>query len=171
MNQEAYIALGSNLGERATTLRTALRWIDEHPAVNVRDVSRFWDTAPMYVKHQPRFLNAVARVETSLEPWTLLEVLQQMEQRAGRKRGPEQVRFGARILDLDLLDVEGTRLAIPGLELPHPRLHERAFVLLPLREVAPGWMHPGLNVGIDALCARLPEAVVEGVQVWEGATR
>ena len=86
------------------------------------------------------FLNGVARIETSLKPKDLLERLQLIEEELGRPR--ERVQWGPRVIDLDLLDYDGLTLNLPGLELPHPRLRKRPFVLIPLAEIAPEWRHP-----------------------------
>jgi 2-amino-4-hydroxy-6-hydroxymethyldihydropteridine diphosphokinase len=130
----AYIGLGSNLGEREATLKRALAEIDRLPATRVSMVSRCHETKPVGVEDQPDFVNAVARVETSLEPRDLLESLLAIERTLGRDRSREQ-RWGPRTIDLDLLLYGDERIAEPGLVVPHPRLMERSFVTEPLREV------------------------------------
>lgn len=135
----AWVALGSNLGDREATLRRALRWLDALPAVQVQRASPFLRTAPVGPP-QPDYLNAVARVLTTLSPLALLNALLTLERAAGRVRRPGE-RWGPRTLDLDLLHMTGPRGAItlshPRLVLPHPRLEERRFVLQPLSHIDP----------------------------------
>lgn len=114
--------------------------------------SLFYETAPVPVSDQPWFVNAVAAVETDLDAASLLAVLHQVEQEFGRVR---RERNEARVLDLDLIDYKGMVSAGSPL-LPHPRMAERAFVLLPLRDVAPGWRHPVSGRTVDDLIAALP---------------
>jgi 2-amino-4-hydroxy-6-hydroxymethyldihydropteridine diphosphokinase len=136
----AYVALGSNLGDRERLLRAALRAL-ETTGVRVVAVSSLRETDPVGYLDQPRFLNGVAAVETELGPRELLELLLAVERALGRKRdGPP---MGPRTVDLDLLLYGDLVLDEPGLELPHPRLHERRFALEPLAEVAPGLEIPG----------------------------
>ena len=136
----AYVGLGSNLGDRAETLRVALERLAATQGVEVVAVSSLRETDPVGpVTDQPRFLNGVAAVETTLGPRRLLEVLLAIEAGLGRARtGPPG---GPRTLDLDLLLYGEERIDEPGLHVPHPRLHERPFVLEPLEEL--GWTPPG----------------------------
>ena len=131
----AFLGLGSNLGDRPTELRQALRDLRAHGGVRLRAVSRFRRTDPVGGPPQPDFVNAVARVESSLPPEHLLSVMQRVEHRRGRRRG--QIN-GPRTLDLDLLWYENAVLQDERLTLPHPRLEDRRFVLEPLAELAPG---------------------------------
>jgi 2-amino-4-hydroxy-6-hydroxymethyldihydropteridine diphosphokinase len=148
----AYIGLGANLGDREATLRRALELLEAEPGVEVTAVSAFRDTAPVGILDQPRFLNAAARIETTLRPRELLDRLLAIEQALGRTRtGP---RFGPRTIDLDLLLYGDSTLAEPGLTVPHPRLHERAFVLGPLAELDPALVIPGLG-DVKSLLAAL----------------
>ena len=149
----AYVGLGSNLGDREQTLRAALHELAGSPGIEVRQVSSLRETEPLGYLDQPRFLNGVAVLETALEPADLLAVLLAVEARFGRDRaaGPPQ---GPRTLDLDLLLYGDRRISLQNLQIPHPRLHERAFVLEPLIEVAPGLEVPGLGP-VEALLARL----------------
>jgi 2-amino-4-hydroxy-6-hydroxymethyldihydropteridine diphosphokinase len=132
----AYVGLGSNLGDREATLRGALERLAATPGVDVVGVSALRETDPVGpVADQPRFLNGAAVLETSLSPRRLLDVLLGIEAEFGRSRaGPPG---GPRTLDLDLLLYGHERVNEPGLQVPHPRLHERDFVLEPLREL--GW--------------------------------
>lgn len=149
----AFVALGSNLGDRERTLRDAVDALAAEPGIEVVAVSSFRDTAPVGVVDQPRFLNAAAELETELPARELLERLLDVERRFGRVREgvPPQ---GPRTLDLDLLLYGDERIDEPGLRVPHPRLHERRFVLEPLAELAPGLEVPGRG-RVDELVARV----------------
>ena len=165
-----YVALGGNLdhptwgGPRAT-LEAALAELGRR-GVTVRRLSRWYRTAPVPVSDQPWFVNAVAEVETGLDPDALLAVLHAVEAGFGRVR---TVANAARLIDLDLLDYRGvTAPGGPGkATLPHPRMAERAFVLRPLADLAPGWRHPVTGQPIAALVAALPPG--QGIEVMEGA--
>ena len=132
----AYVGLGSNLGEREATLWKALEGLGATEGIEVVAVSSFRETDPVGVVDQPRFVNAAAALETSLRPRELLERLLDVERSLGRDRAVEE-RWGPRTLDLDLLLYGGETIDEPGLEVPHPRLAERAFVLEPLLELDP----------------------------------
>jgi 2-amino-4-hydroxy-6-hydroxymethyldihydropteridine diphosphokinase len=138
----AWIGLGSNLGDRLGHIRRALGLIEGLPETALAAVSSVYDTAPWGRTDQPRFLNAVAEVTTGLEPVRLLEELLAIEDRCGRVR---RDRWGPRTIDLDLLVYDGVEISSGVLEVPHPRLAERAFVLVPLAEIAPAVVVPGLG--------------------------
>ena len=143
----AYVGLGSNLGDREATLRRALELLGEHVVVGA--VSSFRVTEPWGYADQPAFLNAAAAVETELSPRELLSVLLDVERALGRTRdGP---RYGPRTVDLDLLLYGDEVVDQPGLTVPHPRLHERRFVLEPLAELEPGLAVPGRGTVTDLL--------------------
>ena len=132
------MGLGSNLGDREATLRQALELLAREPGVELRRVSTVRETEPVGFVDQPRFLNAAAALETTLDPRELLGLLLQVEAELGRTRdGPAG---GPRTLDLDLLLYGEEQIDEPGLRVPHPRLLERAFVLEPLEEL--GWRAP-----------------------------
>jgi len=149
----AYVALGANLGDREGTIRAALAALDGTPGVEVAAVSTLIETDPVGYVDQPRFLNGAAAIETSLPPRALLDLLLAVERRFGRARAgvPPQ---GPRTLDLDLLLYGTARLDEPGLRIPHPRLHERRFVLEPLAELDPSLEVPGKGA-IQTLLAEL----------------
>ena len=130
----AYIGLGANLGDRQGSLQAALKKLDNPPTMKVIRVSALYETTPVGVTDQPEFLNAVAAVKTTLSPRELLDVLLHLENQMGRVR---TLRWGPRVIDLDLLLYGETQVALAGLTVPHPRLRERAFVLVPLVEIAP----------------------------------
>jgi 2-amino-4-hydroxy-6-hydroxymethyldihydropteridine diphosphokinase len=151
----AYIALGSNLGDRQALLAFAVEALSATPRIEVVAVSRIYETAPVGPAPQGPYLNAVLRVETRLEPRALLEHMLDVERRAGRERpAAEPLRWGPRTLDLDLLLYADRCLDEPGLCIPHPRLHERAFVLEPLCELAAALVHPRLGEPLSAWAER-----------------
>jgi 2-amino-4-hydroxy-6-hydroxymethyldihydropteridine diphosphokinase len=148
----AYVGLGANLGDRRASLDRALELLGGEEGIDVVAVSSFRDTEPVGYLDQPRFLNAAAALDTELGPRELLDRLLAVELALGRTRdGP---RFGPRTVDLDLLVHGDTRLSEPGLELPHPRLHERRFALEPLAELDPDLDIPGRGP-VSALLAEL----------------
>jgi 2-amino-4-hydroxy-6-hydroxymethyldihydropteridine diphosphokinase len=137
----AYVALGANLGDRERTLRAAVDALAAEDGIEVVAVSTLRETEPVGVGEQPRFLNGAAELETTLMSRELLARLLAVEQRFGRIRSPGE--HGPRTLDLDLLLYGDEVIDEPGLAVPHPRLHERSFVLEPLAELAPGLVVPG----------------------------
>jgi 2-amino-4-hydroxy-6-hydroxymethyldihydropteridine diphosphokinase len=137
----AFVGLGSNLGDREGSIRAALEELDRTQGVRTLAVSRLRETAPVGYVDQPDFLNAVAEVETTLPAKGLLDALLAVERKLGRTRhGP---RYGPRTIDLDLLLYDDAKLEERGLAVPHPRLHERLFVLEPLHELDPALVVPG----------------------------
>lgn len=154
-----YLALGANLGDREAALRGALDLLQDSGQVTARAVSSLYETAPMYVTDQPPFLNAVARVETTLAPDLLLARLKEAEGTLGRVA---RQRYGPREVDLDILLYDDLVLAGPRLTIPHQRMAERAFVLLPLAELAPRLAVPGMDRTVEALVAMLgPQEQIE----------
>lgn len=164
----AYIGLGSNLGDRAETLAQALALLDATDAIVVGAISAAYETAPMYVLDQPPFLNACAKLHTRLSPHELLQVLFEIEQMLGRKRDIDR---GPRTLDLDLLFYEERVIETPTLTLPHPDLHERAFVLMPLRDIDPELLHPVLGATVVELLRGLEALQGQEIKRQEEATR
>ncbi len=168
-----YLGLGANLGDRDATLRAAVAALGEpvaappeppqptsHPIVQVARVSSVYDTAPLLVTDQPRFHNIVVMGQTWLAPLPLLRALKQIETRLGRATGP---RYGPRAIDLDILFYDDLVLRTPELTIPHAHIAERAFVLLPLAEIAPGLRHPTLGRSITDLAAALAGADAQRV--------
>ncbi|HEU0276443.1 MAG TPA: 2-amino-4-hydroxy-6-hydroxymethyldihydropteridine diphosphokinase [Rhodanobacteraceae bacterium] len=145
---DACIALGSNLDGPRAHVEQAFAALAALPGTQVRARSRLYRTPPWGVVDQPDFVNAVAVLDTALEPRELLQALLAIEARAGRVRG---IRNGPRVLDLDLLLYGGRTIHLPELEVPHPRLQDRAFVLVPLAEVAPDLEVPGRGRVADLL--------------------
>jgi 2-amino-4-hydroxy-6-hydroxymethyldihydropteridine diphosphokinase len=147
-----YIGLGANLGDREATIRTALALLAAEGDIEVEAVSSLRETDPVGYEDQPRFLNGAAALRTELAPRALLDRLQDVERRLGRDRsGP---RFGPRTIDLDLLVYGSAEIDEPGLRIPHPRLHERRFVLEPLAELDDRLEVPGRG-SVRALLAGL----------------
>jgi 2-amino-4-hydroxy-6-hydroxymethyldihydropteridine diphosphokinase len=140
----AYVGLGANLGDRETTIRAAVDALAAEEGIEVVALSMLRETEPIGVGEQPRFLNGAVALDTTLTARELLDRLLEIEQRFGRVRIPGE--HGPRTLDLDLLLYGGEVIDGPGLEVPHPRLHERRFVLEPLAELAPGLVVPGRGV-------------------------
>jgi len=147
----ACVGLGGNVGDVAGTLRGALAALAEVPGTRLLRASRVYRTPAWGQRDQPDFLNAAATLETTLAPRQLLEALFAIEQRFGRDRSGAAERWGPRTLDLDLLLYGDAVVDEPGLRVPHPHLHERAFALVPLAEIAPAAPIPGHGRVCDAL--------------------
>lgn len=146
----AYVALGSNLGDPARTIDEAIEALAGLRGSILAAFSSLYRTAPVGLRNQPDFINAVVALDTLLAPGELLDALFALEEKFGRRRS---VRNAPRTLDLDLLLHSDTVADTPALTLPHPRMHERAFVLAPLLEVAPGVIIPGRGAAADLLDA------------------
>jgi 2-amino-4-hydroxy-6-hydroxymethyldihydropteridine diphosphokinase len=158
MEAEAFIALGGNVGDVRSTFDQAIALLCDGRAIRLKARSSDYRTPPWGVTDQPPFVNAVIAIVTSLGPHDLLARAKDCERALGRDRGREQ-RWGPRTIDIDLLAYDDVVLADPDLTLPHPRLFERAFVLVPLAEIAPDRIIAGVRVS-DAL-ARIDAAGVE----------
>ena len=149
----AYVGLGSNLGDREGTLRAAVGRLRHLPETEVLRVSKLRNTEPVGYVDQPRFLNGAVELETGLSARRLLGALLELERAFGRDRAAVPAQ-GPRTLDLDLLLYGQEEIDEPGLEIPHPLLHERRFVLEPLAELDPGLEVPGKG-SVETLLARL----------------
>jgi 2-amino-4-hydroxy-6-hydroxymethyldihydropteridine diphosphokinase len=152
------IAIGANLPSSTgrmplATCRAAAEALQTLPGLRLQALSRWYRTSPIPPSDQPDYVNGVARFEGHSEPRALLARLQKIEARAGRQRGAANA---PRTLDLDIIAIDDQVQAGSDPVLPHPRAHERAFVLVPLADVAPGWMHPTLQRSVEALIAALP---------------
>jgi 2-amino-4-hydroxy-6-hydroxymethyldihydropteridine diphosphokinase len=155
----AYIGVGSNLDQPRAQVESALDELGQLPRTRLRARSSLYRSAPLGYEAQPEFINAVARVDTELGAGELLAALQAIEARHGRRRSFANA---PRSLDLDLLLFGDERISRPELTVPHPRMHERAFVLLPLIEIAPGAEIPGRG-GAAALAAALTPQKIERI--------
>lgn len=152
------IGLGANLpschGSPEETLRAALKALEASSGIHVQRMSSIWLTAPVPVSDQPWYRNAVVAIETSLSAEELMVALQQIETEFGRVRS---VRDAPRVLDLDILAYNNEVHENEGCIVPHPRMHSRAFVLMPLREIAPEWVHPVFGVSVQKMIETMPE--------------
>ena len=159
------VGVGSNLGDREFLIRKAVEAMRDLPRTLVVRVSSLYDTDPVGVEDQPAFLNAVVWLETTLEPRELLWQLLLIEKRMGRVRSQ---RWGPRPIDLDLLFYDDRAIAEPDLTVPHPEAHRRGFVLLPLLELDPEFVHPVTGEPIKKLIKRLPPnpPVRKGGRFW-----
>lgn len=157
----AYIALGSNLGDRAGYLLLALSRLSRLPQTRLSRLSQIYETDPIGPPGQGFYLNMVAEIETGLEPQSLMQAFLEVEKSLGRAR---KKRWGARTIDLDLLLYGDAVTDTALLALPHPRLHERAFVLAPLCDLIPEARHPTLGKTYRQL---LQAVGLDGVRVWE----
>jgi 2-amino-4-hydroxy-6-hydroxymethyldihydropteridine diphosphokinase len=155
--QASAIAFGSNLGDSRSILDRAVERVRSHPQIELIAVSSWYLTKPVGPP-QPDYLNGCATLQTSLEPFDLLMALHAIEAEFGRVR---EQHWGARTLDLDLLLYQRQIIDLPSLQVPHPRMTERAFVLIPLAEIAPTWIEPRSGCTIADLCGKLEYAGVE----------
>lgn len=153
-----FIGLGTNLGDRAKNLEAARSALADE--MTILKQSSFYETAPWGFLEQPAFLNQVIEAETDLSPSKLLDFLKKTETELGRQAN---FRYGPRLIDLDILFYGKRVIQTQRLQVPHPRLPERAFVLVPLVEIAPDWLHPQSKKTISELLALLPAEEREGV--------
>ena len=154
-----YLALGSNVGDRLATLQRAVDLLAAAQGIAIRRSSRVYETDPVGGPPQPRFLNAVVDARTSLEPRDLLDACHGVERSLGRERG---VRWGPRTIDIDILTYGRERIAEPDLVIPHPRMHERGFVMAPLLELD---ADPVLPAGARLGSSRLGPDALAGIRV------
>lgn len=159
MRHIVYLALGTNLGDRLANLQEALQALA--PKMRVLKASPVYETEPWGVKEQPMFLNQVICAETDLAPFALLDFLKGLEKRLGRQPG---ILYGPRLIDLDILFYDDLVLEAPPLTIPHPRMLGRAFVLAPLADLAPDFVHPKVGRTVSQLLA---ECDLSGVHPYE----
>lgn len=162
MENIAFIALGSNLGERFQYLKKAVVQLTNHECVELINTSSIYETDPIGYEEQSAFLNMVLKIRTSLSSLSLLTLLQEIERGYGRKR---DIRWGPRTLDLDILLFNQENIETEQLEIPHPRMTERAFVMIPLFEVDHDVQLPNQAHSISSIIDSLQDK--EGVRVWK----
>ncbi|MFC7061787.1 2-amino-4-hydroxy-6-hydroxymethyldihydropteridine diphosphokinase [Halobacillus seohaensis] len=160
----AYIALGSNMSQREQYLTEAIEQLDNHKKIGVIIQSEIYETAPVGFTDQNDFLNMVIEVETSLPPLALLDFCQKIERELGRKR---VIKWGPRTIDLDILLYNQENMEDERLSIPHPHLHERAFVVVPLAEVNPEVYISSVHQRAQEVLEQLPEEEVAGVRIWK----
>jgi 2-amino-4-hydroxy-6-hydroxymethyldihydropteridine diphosphokinase len=148
----AYISIGSNLGDRLGYIRESIGKLEHSKEIRISKASSVYETQPTEYKDQPWFLNMVLKLETTLEPLNLLELLLAIENQIGRTRNRK---YEPRNIDLDFLLYNDLVLNSDKLTLPHPRMHERRFVLVPLAEIAPKVVHPLLKKSVERLLKEL----------------
>jgi len=156
MTHVTYLSLGSNLGDRALNLHNAITFLSSKVQSVIQ--SSIYETEPWGYTDQPAFLNQVIKADTTLEPFDLLTFLKETEVSMGRQ---ETFRFGPRLIDLDILFYDDLVLDTPRLTIPHPRITERAFVLIPLAEIAPDLRHPIFNKTIQVLKTTVDPSSIE----------
>jgi 2-amino-4-hydroxy-6-hydroxymethyldihydropteridine diphosphokinase len=154
-----YLSLGSNLGRRADFLSKAVRLLNRN-GIRVGKVSAIYETVPVGLRAQPSFLNQVARAQTVLSPKAVIKVFQRIEQTLGRVRF---ISNAPRTIDIDLLFYNNQVMNTPQLILPHPRIAERAFVLVPLAEIAPQLLHPQTGLSVSEM---IEDIDTSGVRLW-----
>ena len=169
MTTRAYLALGSNLGERAGQIRQAIGLLQAHGSIRLRQISRFYETEPVNINEDrdPQwFINAVIGIDTEFTPQQLLDVCLNIERKLGRKREADhdaQTGYQSRTIDIDILFYGDEIIQEPDLQIPHPRLHERAFALVPLLDISPELRHPTLNQTVQELHRSLSEKESEQI--------
>ncbi|MFZ0134134.1 MAG: 2-amino-4-hydroxy-6-hydroxymethyldihydropteridine diphosphokinase [Desulfobacterales bacterium] len=157
----AIISIGSNLGDKLENCRQAIASLRSLGQTSVSACSRFYKTAPVDYLDQDWFVNAAVKITTRLEAFRLLQALQEIQRRAGRRGDP--VRFGPRIIDLDIIFFDAAVIETPELRIPHPRMHKRRFVLQPICDIDPAIIHPVLKKDIRMLLDQL-EDDAQGVE-------
>ncbi len=168
MSKSAYLGFGSNLGDRSGKFSEALQGLEAIPGISVTGCSRLFRTEPVgLTDHGPEFLNAAIALRTDLSPWSLLDEMRRLEMRLGKSPFHESTL--SRVVDLDLLLYDGVRIKTDGLEIPHPRMQYRAFVLVPLSEIAPHEIHPVLGRTVSDLLRALPVEELTGVRPFKSS--
>ena len=163
MNHTVYLSLGTNMGDRAANLKLALTSLP--PQMRVKKKSTVYETPPWGYTDQESFLNQVVKVTTYLEPEPLLKHLKRLEVALGRKAS---FRYGPRLIDIDILFFDGLVFESPSLTIPHPHVHERGFVLIPLMDIAPDHVHPVTGKSTREMIALCN---TEGIEPYEANTK
>lgn len=162
MDNDAYISLGSNIGDRSENFRRAIEKLERKPDIQVVNHSSIYDTDPVGYEDQDQFLNMVIKVKTNLKPFELIDVCLEIENELGRKR---EIRWGPRTIDLDILLYNQENINSEKLIVPHPRMHERAFVIIPLLEIHTNIKHPTMDIPLKVILEDIPDR--EGVRIWK----
>ncbi|MDQ0273071.1 2-amino-4-hydroxy-6-hydroxymethyldihydropteridine diphosphokinase [Cytobacillus purgationiresistens] len=162
MMNVAYIGLGSNIGNRSENLNEAIKSLSLLEGISVVNYSSIYETDPVGYEDQDQFLNMVIQLETVMSPMQLLETCLQVEKNLGRKR---LVRWGPRNIDLDILLYNHENIETEKLIIPHPRMQERAFVLIPLLEIQPDISLPEMNLPLQSTLEAIPDR--KGVRIWK----
>ncbi|MCT2535303.1 2-amino-4-hydroxy-6-hydroxymethyldihydropteridine diphosphokinase [Aquibacillus koreensis] len=160
----AYIALGSNINTRDSYLDQAIKLLDENKEIHVQQHSFIYETEPVGFTDQENFLNMVIEIHTNLTPLLLLEYCQFIERKLGRER---EIRWGPRTIDLDILLFNQENIKTEQLIVPHPRMHERAFVLVPLKDVNPSVNIPSINKSVTTVLGEVSSQEKKGVCKWD----
>ncbi|MFQ3546666.1 2-amino-4-hydroxy-6-hydroxymethyldihydropteridine diphosphokinase [Halobacillus rhizosphaerae] len=159
----AYVALGSNIDEREVYLSNALNLLEGKGEITITKRSSVYETDPVGYTDQNEFLNMVVEVETLLSPYQLLDVCQSIEEELGRKR---VVKWGPRTIDLDILLYNDENIEVERLRIPHPHMHERAFVMVPLAELNGQVRLSSINRNAQEVLESMPEAEKAGIRIW-----
>jgi 2-amino-4-hydroxy-6-hydroxymethyldihydropteridine diphosphokinase len=159
----AYLSLGSNLGDRSNLLKAALETLVSAYPIELVNVSSIYETDPVGYTDQDLFLNMVAQIHTELSPIELLDACSETETKLGRKR---EIHWGPRTIDLDILLFNEENMITERLVIPHPRMFERAFVIIPLLEISPKIKLPSTSQSLKEVLVELPDK--EGVRIWKG---
>ena len=162
MSNQAYISLGSNIGDRFEILKAAIEELNAYANINVISISSIYETDPVGYVNQDQFLNMVMELKTTLDPYELLSLCLEIEKNLGRKR---DIRWGPRTLDLDILLYNQENIKSEKITVPHPRMQERAFVLIPLLEIAPNIKLPTMKIPLHAILEDISDR--EGVRIWK----
>lgn len=161
MEQTAFLSLGANIGDRSGYFKAAIRHLSESYPIAIVDFSSIYETVPVGYEEQDLFLNMVLKIKTNLSPFELLDACMETEKILGRKR---EIRWGPRTIDLDILLYSDENILTERLIIPHPRLHERAFVVIPLLEICPSLTLPASTQPLGELAQELPDR--GGVRIW-----
>ena len=151
----AFISIGSNIGNAVENCQKGLSRLKETRGIQLKKISKFYKTEPVDYKDQAWFINAVVMINTSFEPVELFNILKSIEKQAGRTI--DDVRFGPRVLDLDIIFFDDLVMETPQLDIPHPRMHDRRFVLRPLCDITPNLVHPVLKKNMRNLLENLTD--------------
>lgn len=156
--EKAYIGLGSNIGDRLGYIQQAVKMLGDYNAIEVLETSSFYETEPYGMKNQEWFINAVVKISTTLTPVELLRICQHIEEKLGRQR---EIKWGPRVIDLDILSYGNQIIADDILTIPHPSTYDRACCIVPLLEIAEDFIHPILQKNMDEIYQNLefPEEV------------